>query len=54
MLNRIYLICTFLLASMQLQASELTNYLNNLHTLEASLLSQYLLKIIPPNKKAQV
>ena len=36
MLNKIYLICAFLLTSMQLNASELTDYLNNLHTLEAS------------------
>ena len=35
-IKKLFLICTFVLASMQLHASELTDYLNNLHTFQAN------------------
>lgn len=34
-LRKILMVCGFLLTSIQLQASELTDYLNNLHTFKA-------------------
>jgi chaperone LolA len=50
-LEKIFLICTFLLSSMQLHASELTNYLNNLNSFQAGF-SQTILTT-NNNKKKQ-
>ena len=34
--RKVFLVCTFILVSMNSHASELTNYLNNLHTFQAN------------------
>ncbi len=37
-IKKLFLICTFVLSSFQLNASELTNYLSNLHTFQADFI----------------
>ncbi|MCK4866311.1 MAG: outer membrane lipoprotein chaperone LolA [Gammaproteobacteria bacterium] len=37
-IKKLFLICTFVLSSFQLNASELTNYLSNLHTFQAGFI----------------
>lgn len=43
-MNKVFYFCVFLIVSLKVSASELTNYLNNLHTLEASFVQSVFAK----------